>query len=90
MSYLFRKTRRQHYIHDFSIFIDEHRQGHIHHCKRVVSCLAKFKWSTIMINTEEPDFSSMPTNPHDWEESFYGKIKELTPHDVPAPLKITW
>ena len=22
----------------------------------------------------------------DWEESVYGKVQELTPHDAPAPL----
>ena len=48
--------------------------------------LAKSKWATIRIRTEEPDLSSTPTTPHDWEESVYGKVKELTPHDAPTPL----
>ena len=28
----------------------------------------------------------MSTAPCDWEESVYGKVKELTPHDASAPL----
>ena len=28
----------------------------------------------------------MPTTPWDWEESVCGKVKELSPHDAPAPL----
>ena len=35
--------------------------------------------------TEEPDLSSTTTTPCNWEESVYGKIKELTPHYAPAP-----
>ena len=51
-------------------------QGHIDLCKIVVPCLAKSKHATISIRTEEPDLSSTPTNPHDWEESaVYGKVK---------------
>ena len=69
-----------------SSFRDEPRQGHLERCKRVVSHLAKFKWATIRIRTEEPDLSSIPTAPRDWEESVYGKVKELTPHDAPPPL----
>ena len=61
-------------------------QGHVDRCKRVVSYLANFKHATIRIRTEEPDFSSMPTTSCDWEESVYGKIKKLTPEDVPALL----
>ena len=67
-------------------FRAEPRQGHLERCKRVVSYLAKFKWATIRIRTEEPDMSSIPTTPYDWEESVYGKVKELTPHDAPTPL----
>ena len=49
-------------------------------------CLVKLKRATIIIRTEEPDFSSTPTVPCDWEKSVYGKFKELVPHDSPAPL----
>ena len=64
----------------------EPRQVHLDLCKIVVSYLAKFKWATIRIRTEEPDFSSIPTIPYDWEESIYGKVKELTLHDAPVLL----
>ena len=53
----------------------EPRQGHFDSCKRVISYLAKFKWATIRIRTEEPDFTSTPITPHDWEDSVYGKFK---------------
>ena len=42
--------------------------------------------ATIRIRTEEPDFSSTPTIPRNWEESVHGKGKELTPHYGPTPL----
>ena len=64
-------------------FRDEPTQGHLDRWKRVVSYLAEFKWATIRIRTEEPYLSSIPTTPHDWEESVCGKVKELTPHDAP-------
>ena len=62
------------------------RQGYLDHCTIVVSYLEKFKHTTIRIRTEEPDLSFTTTNPHDWEELVYGKVKELTPHDAPASL----
>ena len=36
--------------------------------------------------TKEPDLSSTPTTPCDWEESVYSKVKELIPEDAPSPL----
>ena len=52
-----------------------------------MSYLVKFKLATIRIRTEESEVSSKPTTPCDWEGSFYGKVKELTPHDAPTPLE---
>ena len=66
------------------------RQGHIDRCKRVVSCLEKFKHDAIRIRTEEPDMSSIPTTPCDLEESVYGKVKKLTPHDAPKHWESVW
>ena len=63
------------------------RQAHLDHCKIVFSYLAKSKWATIRIRTEEPYLSSMPTTPYDWEESTCGNAKELCPYDAPAPLE---
>ena len=59
---------------------------HLYRCKIVVSYLEKFKHATIRIRTEEPDLSSIPTTPCDWEESVHVKVKELTPEDAPTPL----
>ena len=67
-------------------FRDEPVQGHLDRFKRVVSCLVKFKWDTIRIRTEEPDLSSVPTTPCDWEESVYSKVMELNPHNESVPL----
>ena len=66
-------------------FRAESRQVYLDRCKRAVSYLAKLKWATIRIRTEEPDFSSMPTTPHDSDESVCDKVNELTPHDASAP-----
>ena len=64
----------------------EPRQGHIDRYNRVVSHLAKFKQANIRISADELDFSSIPTTPCDQEKSVYGNVKEITPHDTPAPL----
>ena len=68
-------------------FRAEPRQAHLDRCKIDVSFLDKFKCATIRIRTEEPYLSSIPTTPHDWEESVYGKVKEITPHDAPTPFR---
>ena len=67
-------------------FRDEPTQGHFDRCKIVVSYLDKFKWTTISDRTEEPDLSSIPTTPYDWEKTVCGKVKELASQDAPAPL----
>ena len=46
-------------------FRAEPRQGRLDRCNRVISRLAKFKWATIRIKTEEPELSSMPTTLHE-------------------------
>ena len=68
-------------------FRAETKNFYLNHCKIVISYLAKFKWATISIRTEEPYLSSMPTTPYDWEESTCGNAKELCPYDAPAPLE---
>ena len=62
-------------------FISDPTQGHRDRCKRVVSHLAKFKWVSIRIRTEEPDLSSIQTAPCDCGESIYVQVKELIPDD---------
>jgi hypothetical protein len=44
------------------------------------------KHASIRIRTEEPDYSDLPDNTHDWTYSFYGKVEELLPTDAPEPL----
>ena len=86
MGFLFRKAGHQHYSHEHSFFRAEPRKGYLDRSKRVVSFLANFEWATIRTRTEEPDFLSILTVLHDWEESVCDKVKELIPYDAPAPL----
>ena len=44
------------------------------------------KFGTIRFRTEEPDYSEVTDNEHDWSRSVYGDVKELIPHDAPEPL----
>ena len=37
------------------------------------------------IRTKEPDLSSIPITPYEWEESVCGKVTELLPQDAPVP-----
>ena len=66
-------------------FRAEPRQGYVDRAKRVISYLVRFKHVTIRIRTEEPDLSSIPITPYDWEESVYGRVTELLPRDAPLP-----
>jgi hypothetical protein len=35
------------------------------------------KHASIRIKTEEPDYSDLPDNVHDWKYSVYGQVEEL-------------
>jgi hypothetical protein len=37
------------------------------------------KHASIRVRTEDPDFSDLPDNVHDWTYSVYGKVEELLP-----------
>ncbi len=54
--------------------------------KRIVGYLVKMKHGFIRVRTEEPDFSDLPRNSHDWSRSVYGEVKEELPSDAPPPL----
>ena len=41
--------------------------------------------AVIRIRTNEPDFSGLPTNEYDWEQTVYGNCKEIIPTDAPEP-----
>ena len=58
----------------------EPRHGHL---DRAAYYLIRFKHAKIRIRTEQPDLSAIPITPYDWQESVYGKITELLPHDAP-------
>ena len=62
------------------------RVGHLDRAKHVYGYLMRFREATIRINTEEPDFSELPVQNHDWSYSVYGDVKELIPSDAPTPL----
>ena len=42
--------------------------------------------STIRVRTDEPDYSGLPEQDHDWMYTAYGNVKEQIPHDMPEPL----
>jgi len=62
------------------------RQGHLDRVKRIVGYLAKMKFATIRIRTDEPDYSDLPDPDYDWARSVYGNVTELIPPDAPKPL----
>jgi hypothetical protein len=44
------------------------------------------KHASTRIRTEEPNFSDLPGNVHDWTYSVYGEVEELLPIGAPEPL----
>jgi hypothetical protein len=62
------------------------RVGHLNRLRRIYGYLLKMKHASIRIRTEEPDFSDLPDNVHDWTYSVYGKVEELLPLNAPEPL----
>jgi hypothetical protein len=62
------------------------RVGHLNRLKQIYGYLLKMKHVSIRTRTEEPDYSNLPDNAHDWTYSVYGKVEELLPADSPEPL----
>jgi Reverse transcriptase (RNA-dependent DNA polymerase) len=62
------------------------RVGHLNRLKLIHGYLLKMKHASIRVRTEEPDYSDLPNNVHDWTYSVYGKVEELLPVDAPEPL----
>ena len=62
------------------------RVGHLNRLKRIYGYLLKMKHASIRVGTEDPDYSDLPENVHDWTYSVYGKVEELLPIDAPEPL----
>ena len=42
--------------------------------------------AAIRICVDEPDYSGIPEKRYEWEQSVYGNIEEVLPHDAPKPL----
>jgi hypothetical protein len=62
------------------------RVGHLERAKRVYGYLMRFRAATIRMVVDEPDFSMLPEQNHDWMYSVYGDVSELIPNDIPEPL----
>jgi hypothetical protein len=46
----------------------------------------KMKHASIRVRTEEPDYSDLPDNDHDWTYTVYGQVEELLPTNAREPL----
>jgi hypothetical protein len=42
------------------------RIGHLNRLRRIYGYLSKMRYASIRIRTEEPDYSDLPDNTHDW------------------------
>ena len=62
------------------------RRGHLERAKRVVGYLYKMKTAAIRFRVDEPDYSDIPVEEHEWGDSVYGAPDEVLPHDLPKPL----
>jgi hypothetical protein len=62
------------------------RVGDLNRLKHIYGYLLKMKDASINVRTEEPNYSDLPNNVHDWTYSVYGKVEELLPADAHAPL----
>jgi hypothetical protein len=61
------------------------RKGHLERARRVVGYLYKMRHAAIRYRTQAPDFSDLPETNAKWDNSVYGDVKELLPHDLPEP-----
>ena len=65
-------------VMSMSSFRSAPRKGHLQRAKRIYGYLAKMKHAAIRIRTEEPDYSSLPEQNHEWASSVYGENKETS------------
>ena len=54
--------------------------------KRIYGYLYKMQHAIIHIQTNEPDYSDLPSQEFKWGATVYGNVKEVLPHDMPKPL----
>ena len=62
------------------------RIRHLKRAQQIYGYLAKFNDSAIRIRTEQPNYSKIIVKDYDWENTVYGKVKEMIPDDEPIPL----
>jgi hypothetical protein len=62
------------------------RRGHLDHVKRIYGYLAKMCHASLLIRTNEPDYSDIPDFEYDWSKRVYGVLKEVVPTDAPEHL----
>jgi hypothetical protein len=63
------------------------RKGNLTQIKRVYGYLAKMRFATIRVRTNEPDFSVIPDVQYGWSIMFYGESKEILPVDAHERLE---
>jgi hypothetical protein len=61
------------------------RKGHLECARRVVGYLYKMRHGALRYQTQAPDFSGLPETNAKWDNSVYGDVKEVLPHDLPEP-----
>jgi hypothetical protein len=61
------------------------REGHVQRCKGLFGYLAERPEAGICYQTDEPDFSALPSQVFQWSRSVYGNAQEQIPKDVPLP-----
>jgi hypothetical protein len=48
------------------------RIGHLNRLRKIYGYLSKIQYASIRVKTEEPDYSDLPDNAHNWTYSVYG------------------
>ena len=66
-----------------SSFRSAPREGHLTRVKRIYGYLKKMRHGSTTFRVTQPDYSSIPTDQHDWMKSIYGKVEESIPHNAP-------
>ena len=62
------------------------RVGHLERLKHIYGYIRKLPNGCIHVRTATYDYSDIPKQEYDWEQSVYGPVKELVPDDTPEPL----
>jgi Reverse transcriptase (RNA-dependent DNA polymerase) len=59
------------------------RTGHLKRLQRIHGYLSKMRFASILVQTEEPDFSDISDPEYNWTYTVYGKVKELLCYTIP-------